>query len=171
VVIFLMAAPVFSIPAPWVKLMPMIRQFRPEDAQCCSDLIQDCLRNDGDLQPQVRKRLLLSESAEAMRRRASLFYLAVCESADRIFGVAGLDMNELRLLYVSPEQQGRGYGSALLSHLEAMVPPALFADIFVYSVVSAAGFYRARGYRANGLCRFDLNGVYLETIFMTKPAR
>lgn len=149
----------------------MIRQFRPEDAQCCSDLIQACLRNDEDLQPLVRERLLLSESVEAMRRRATLFYLAVCESANRIVGVAGLDMNEVRLLYIIPEHQGRGYGSALLSHLEAMVPPALFADIFVYSVISAEGFYRARGYRAKGLCSFDLNGVYLETIFMTKPSR
>ncbi len=115
--------------------------------------------------------MLRAESPDAMIRRASLFYLAVHDSAESIQGVAGLDMNEVRLLYVSPDHQGRGIGSALLAHLESMVPPSLFADVFVYSTFAAVDFYRAHGFAACGEFAFDFDGEQLTTVFMTKSIR
>jgi GNAT superfamily N-acetyltransferase len=83
--------------------------------------------------------------------------------------VGGLDLNELRLLYVRPSHQGKGIGSALLSHLESMVPAALFADIFVYSTLASVDFYRARGFSIRGEYAFEVGPDQLTTVFMTKP--
>jgi hypothetical protein len=56
----------------------------------------------------------------------------------------------------------------LLGHLEALVPPALFADIFVYSAPGAAGFYQAHGFRSRGKHAFNVGDYVVPTIFMTK---
>jgi GNAT superfamily N-acetyltransferase len=103
-----------------------------------------------------------------MLKRAGLFYVAVYESVGGVLGCGGLDLNELRLLHVAPGQQGRGIGTALLAHLEGMVPPVLFADIFVYASLSAKGFYRSRGYHEGGEYSFACDGESIRTIFMTK---
>lgn len=147
----------------------MIRQFRTEDAEACCGLIRTCIHFDMEMSPALRQELLRAESSQSMRERGGLFYIAVWEIDGMIAGLGGLDMNEIRLLYVSPAQQRRGIGRAILEHLEAMVPPALFKEVFVYAAASAAGFYRSRGYAPRGEHHFDLGGQILPTIFMTKP--
>jgi predicted N-acetyltransferase YhbS len=147
----------------------MIRQFQPADAEACCEVIHSCLALDTQISRTLYDALRTRETPQAMRKRSNLFYLAVCEADSSVIGVAGLDMNEVRLLYVSPENQSRGIGGALLDHLEMLVPSSLFADIFVYSTPSAARFYRSRGFKAAGEYSFDLNGEQLQTIFMRKP--
>jgi N-acetylglutamate synthase-like GNAT family acetyltransferase len=147
----------------------MIRQFQPADADACCELIHSCLALDSQISRTLYNVLRTRETPQAMWKRSTLFYLAVCEADSSVIGVAGLDMNEVRLLYVSPENQNQGIGGALLDHLEMLVPSSLFADIFVYSTPSAARFYRGRGFRAAGEYSFDLSGEQLLTIFMRKP--
>jgi hypothetical protein len=148
----------------------MIRQYRPEDAASCCQLICACLENDPSLSGSLREKMRSLETPQSMNERSKLFYIAVYESENRISGIAGLDMNEIRLLYVAPEQQRRGIGRALLDHLKPMAPPALFTDIFVYSTVQAAGFYKACGFVEKGLFCFDLSGEVLPAVFMTLSA-
>jgi GNAT superfamily N-acetyltransferase len=149
----------------------MIRQFQPADADSCCKLVHACLALDPQLSRTLYNTLRNLESPQAMRRRSTLFYMAVYESHDGITGVAGLDMNEVRLLYVSPEHHSQGIGGILLHHLETMVPSSAFADIFVYSTPSATGFYSRRGFKGMGEYSFDLNGEQLKTIFMIKLLR
>lgn len=149
----------------------MIRQFMPEDAEACCRLVHKCLASDPQLSSSLSDGLRTLETPQAMRKRSTLFYIAVYESQSEVVGVAGLDLNEVRLLYVSPGHQSQGIGEALLAHLESMVPPSVFADIFVYAVPSAADFYSHRGFKEMGECSFDLNGEPFRTIFMTKPLR
>ena len=106
----------------------------------------------------------------ALAEVSGLYYLAVYELGAQIVGLCGLDLNEIRLLYVSPLYHRRGIGSALLEHIESMVPAALFSDIFVYSASSAQSFYQARGFRNGGELTLELNGIAVPTVFMTKPA-
>jgi len=147
----------------------MIRQFRPSDAEACCELIRNCIRHDPEIPADLRESLLRAESPRSIEERARLFYIAVWEAGGEVAGVGGLDMNEIRLLYVSPSHQRRGIGRAILEHLEALVPSALFKDVFVYAAVSASSFYEARGFLPRGQHGFDIGGQLLTTIFMTKP--
>jgi hypothetical protein len=99
--------------------------------------------------------------------RSRLFYMAVYESHGRISGLVGLDLNEIRLLFVSPGSRRQGIGRALLEHVKSMVPPVFFTDIFVYSSIQAVGFYQGCGFKERGSCSFDLRGESLPTVFMT----
>jgi ribosomal protein S18 acetylase RimI-like enzyme len=146
----------------------MIRQFRAGDADTCSRLVRDCLEHDITLDVDLRRHLLGLESPQAMQQRAALFYVAVFETELGVAGLGGVDMNEIRLLYVSPGAQRQGIGRAVLRHLEEMVPAALFPDIFVYSVPSAVGFYQAHGYRSGGEHIIDVGSHRLATVFMRK---
>jgi N-acetylglutamate synthase-like GNAT family acetyltransferase len=146
----------------------MIRQFQADDADACSNIIRTCIRADPGLSETLREKMEKSETRDAMIERARMYYVAVYESDGGIAGVGALDMNEIRILYVSPEHQRRGIGRNLLVHLESMVPPAVFSDIFVYSSPPSAGFYETLGFRNRGQHLFVVEGEQLATVFMTK---
>jgi GNAT superfamily N-acetyltransferase len=149
----------------------MIRQFRSDDAETCCELLRACIQHDPEIPGSLRQALLQAESPQSMQERGSLFYIAVWETEGEVAGLGGLDMNEIRLLFVSPAHQRRGIGRAILEHLEALVPPALFKDVFVYAAVSASSFYQTCGYSPRGEHSFDIGGQLLPTIFMTKRLR
>jgi N-acetylglutamate synthase-like GNAT family acetyltransferase len=149
----------------------MIRQFRFEDARACSALIHACLAKDPSLSPGLREKLLISETPQAMEERSRLFYVVVDESEEGILGIAGLDMNEIRLLCVAPEQRRKGIGRALLAHIQKMVPGILFPDIFVYSSMEGRSFYRACGFVEKGPVDFAIDGEQLRTVFMVLRLR
>jgi GNAT superfamily N-acetyltransferase len=147
----------------------MIRPFQPEDASACCRIIHACLEADASYPSGLRAKIRAGETAQSMRERAALFYIAVYEEENRILGFAGLDMNEVRLLYVAPNSQHRGIGRSLFEHIKAMVPVAVFLEIFVYSTIGASGFYRACGFKDKGPFVFDLGSESLPTVFMTLP--
>ena len=147
----------------------MIRQFRPEDASSGCELIQACLADDPSYSTTLREKFRSSETPQSIIDRARLFYIAVYELEGRILGLAGLEMNEIRLLYVAPEFQKRGIGRQLFEHLRDMIPGTLFADIFVYSSEQAAGFYRACGFIDKGPFTLHFDNEPLRTIFMAYP--
>lgn len=146
----------------------MIRQFDKRDAGACARVVQACVEADPNLPPELRTRIFATITESAMQEKASLFYLAVAEIDEGVVGLGGVDMNEIRLLYVFPGLQGQGIGRALLEHLESMVPPALFRDIFLYSTRFAEGFYRSRGYVSEGECLHDILGEPMLSVFMRK---
>jgi len=149
-------------------LIGKCRQFRPEDAPSCSEILRANAGIDASAPPELRKAMLAAEVPDLMLDRAALYYVAVCESDLGVVGVGGLDLNEIRFLAVSPSCQRLGIGRLLLEHLEAMVPPALFKDVFVYASPDAEGFYRACGYRAGGGETLEVHGHLVPTIFMTR---
>jgi GNAT superfamily N-acetyltransferase len=147
----------------------MIRQFRPEDSIACCSLIQECLANDSSLSSGLREILQNSETPQGMEERARLFFVAVFESEGRILGIAGLELNEIRLLFVSPEHRRSGIGRALVEYIKSLVPNMLFSDIFVYSSIQGREFYGACGFKEKGPVIFDIGGEQLHTVFMAFP--
>jgi GNAT superfamily N-acetyltransferase len=145
----------------------MIRQFQSRDARPCCRLIHVCLESDASLAPALRQKIRCMETPQSMIERARLYYIAIFEDENRVVGVAGLDMNEIRLLCVLPDRQRAGIGRALIDHIKAMVPGTLFSDIFVYSSLQAVGFYKACGFAEKGPCGIDIGGETLPTVFMS----
>jgi N-acetylglutamate synthase-like GNAT family acetyltransferase len=149
----------------------MIRQFRSDDATPCNKLIQDCLKSDPFLPPSLSNNLQDSESARMMSERAQLFYVAVFDQESEILGVAGLDLNEIRLMYVSPQRRRAGIGKALFHHLAEMTPASFFSEIFVYSSPAAVGFYKSLGFTEKGPAAFEIGGELMPTVFMVYPTK
>jgi N-acetylglutamate synthase-like GNAT family acetyltransferase len=151
----------------WRLATTMIRQFKVEDASPCCDLIRACVQEDTSLPESVRARILASETPQSVIERASLYYVAVYEWERRIIGLAGLDLNEVRLLFVSPARRRAGIGRALIEHLKAMVPGAFFTDIFVYASTQSVEFYKSCGFIKRGPVEVDVGKGKLDTVFMT----
>ncbi len=149
----------------------MIRPFQPDDAEACTAIIRACILEDAALSPQLREKLLELETPAAMVERAQLYYLVVHESEGSISGLGGLDLNEIRILFVSSGHRHGGIGRALVEHFETMVPPTFFKDIFVYSMAGSTGFYRAIGFQERGPAVFLVGGIPMETVFMTRLVR
>ncbi|HTY63967.1 MAG TPA: GNAT family N-acetyltransferase [Acidobacteriota bacterium] len=147
----------------------MIRPFQPEDASACFRIIRACLQADASYPPALQSKFGNREASWSISECARLFYVAVYEDESRILGFAGLDLNEIRLLYIDPVYQRRGIGRRLFEHLKEMVPGTLFPELFVYSTLGAVGFYESCGFKNKGPFVFDAGGIPLPTVFMSLP--
>ncbi len=121
------------------------------------------------MSPGLLKKLRKAETPQSMEERARLFYVAVYEDTQRILGIVGLDLNEIRILCVAPGYQRSGIGRALLDHIRPMVPKALFPDVFVYSSPEGKEFYKALGFLEKGPVEFSIDGEQMPAIFMILP--
>jgi GNAT superfamily N-acetyltransferase len=146
----------------------LIRQFQSQDAVVCCQIVRSCAELDPQMPPAGKLEILRTETPELMCERASCFYVAVLVSGDEVTAIGGVELNEVRLLYVSPAWWRQGMGRSLLTHLESWVPPALFSDIFVYATPGAVQFYRAHGYQPRGEQVFVTGSGSVPTVFMTK---
>lgn len=78
-----------------------------------------------------------------------------CYSDATLVGFAG----EVEMLYLLPEHQHRGYGSALFDQVLGALTEAGFHWVIVWVLAgndAARNFYEARGFRLDGARRIDL---------------
>jgi ribosomal protein S18 acetylase RimI-like enzyme len=66
---------------------------------------------------------------------------------ERIVGLMALESSHVHQLYVEPEDQGSGVGSALLAHAKSLRPGGLSLFTFQRNA-RARAFYEAHGFRA-----------------------
>jgi GNAT superfamily N-acetyltransferase len=66
---------------------------------------------------------------------------------ERVVGVMALEGSHVDQLYVAPDEQGAGVGSALLAHAKILRPGGLSLFTFQRNA-RARAFYEARGFRA-----------------------
>jgi len=144
------------------------RQFRPEDAYACCEIVRSNLQADASISPGLRRTLLLRESPQLMIDRAACFYVAIFEGGCGTEAVGAVELNEIRFLAVAVPRQRQGVGRQLLQHLESMVPPALFRDVFAYASPGAVGFYQACGYQTGGEHILESYGEQVPTVFVSK---
>jgi len=62
------------------------------------------------------------------------------------FGTVDLDEGTVEALFVDPEWGGRGFGSALLGHLEDRLVGAGFDRVRLRAVLNTVDFYEHQGY-------------------------
>lgn len=69
----------------------------------------------------------------------------VAEVENKVLGCIMLDVNEIKGLYIHPQQQHQGLGRALLKALESNVKNE---TLILYSSITAYGFYKSMGYES-----------------------
>ncbi|WP_242176550.1 MULTISPECIES: GNAT family N-acetyltransferase [unclassified Pseudomonas] len=74
------------------------------------------------------------------------FYLGWVNGEPVVTGMLDPDNNEVGALFVLPAFTGRGYGKAMLDHLENIARELAIETVVLDSTLNAASFYRACGY-------------------------
>ncbi|MGB3122668.1 MAG: GNAT family N-acetyltransferase [Pseudomonas sp.] len=77
---------------------------------------------------------------------AKPFYLGWVNGEPVATGMFDLDNNEIGALFVLPDFTGRGYGKAMLEHLEQVARDLAIEEVVLDATLNAARFYRLCGY-------------------------
>lgn len=99
--------------------------------------------------------------AEKLRQETFL----AAEGGGALLGFGALEGAYLDLLYVLPDCQGRGVGSALCGFLEHLCPET---RITVHASRTARPFFEAQGYRLVRSQQVERRGVMLENFVLEK---
>lgn len=99
--------------------------------------------------------------AEKLRQETFL----AAEGGGALLGFGALEGAYLDLLYVLPDCQGRGVGSALCGFLEHLCPES---RITVHASRTARPFFEAQGYRLVRSQQVERPGVMLENFVLEK---
>lgn len=147
-----------------------IRRFRPEDAAETAKMIARTLKisNSRDYPKEYIDANIVSHSPAVLTERAKEGHMyVVCEDL-RIIGcgaVAGywgsITESILLTVFVLPEYQGKGIGSAIIRTLEQDEYFLRAKRIEVPASITAVEFYRKMGYNyKNGIASVDDEQVY-----------
>lgn len=99
--------------------------------------------------------------AEKLRQETFL----AAEGGGVLLGFGALEGAYLDLLYVLPDCQGRGVGSALCGFLEHLCPES---RITVHASRTARPFFEAQGYRLVRSQQVERRGIMLENFVLEK---
>lgn len=112
---------------------------------------QECALRDAVL----RRPLGLSLYDEDLDKEKDQLHFGLFDAQGRLCGcvvaIPGSDCQaKIRQMAVAPDCRGRGYGSRIISELEAYLASCGFTHAYLHARVSAVGFYRKQGYSVMG---------------------
>ncbi|MFX1537382.1 MAG: GNAT family N-acetyltransferase [Promethearchaeota archaeon] len=152
-----------------MTLQPIMRLFRPKDAEDCSFLMQDHFLNHAENLPlESRQNIAQARNKDYIQQIAKDRTIVVAIEKDKIVGMGALKENEIRHMYVLADFQYKGIGSAILRFLENEAKKKGLNSIFVYSVFYAEKFYQKHGFKVIKKDIIERQGSSLEAILMKK---
>ena len=127
-----------------------VRLATPEDAAALSSLVLRTLHevNTKDYGPALIAALAKDWTVDGMlaKMRDRTTYVAIHD--DAIIGTAGFDGEQIRSVFVRPDQHKIGVGSLLVRTVETLALKQGLNRLSVLSSITAEGFYRRLGYSA-----------------------
>ena len=149
--------------------MPTARIARPEDAEVAVRVLRRSITElcvpDHHNDPTTLKKWLENKTIENFHSWLAVKsnLCVVTESDGEVNGVGLVNREgEIQLCYVTPESQGRGFGSAILAALEDQARAWGVHKLHLGSTISARPFYERHGYISLGesTCGFGLSRCY-----------
>ena len=147
-----------------------IRRFREQDAQAVSDLIITTIRisNTRDYPSELMEELIKTQDPEHVLQKASWTHFYVAEEAGVIIGCGAIgpywgkeDESSLFTIFVHPDHQGKGIGTAIVKTLEQDEFALRAKRIEIPASVTGLPFYRKMGYDfKNGCAELDEERLY-----------
>ena len=149
-----------------------IKRATPEDANAAFDIRREAIRRQC-IGAYTAEQMALWTRGSADDGYSTLmekpFYLGWVNDEPVATGMLDLDNNEVGALFVLPQFTGRGYGKAMLDHLEALARELELAEVVLDATLNAASFYRACGYVGEQPAIYHSpSGLELACIPMTK---
>lgn len=149
-----------------------IKRATPGDAQVAFDIRLQAIRSQC-IGAYTREQMLLWTRGRAEDGYSALmgkpFYLGWLNGEAVVTGMLDPDNHEVGALFVLPECTGRGYGKAMLDHLETVAREMAIETVVLDATLNAASFYRACGYVGDEQAFYHSpSGLTLACIPMTK---
>ncbi|AUG08403.1 GNAT family N-acetyltransferase [Pseudomonas sp. S09G 359] len=149
-----------------------IKRATPDDAHAAFEIRREAIRGQcigayTAEQMQLWTRGKAEDGYSALMEKP--FYLGWVNGEPVATGMLDLDNNEVGALFVRPGFTGRGYGKAMLDHLEKVARELAIDAVVLDATLNAASFYRACGYVGDEQAVYHSpSGLALACIAMTK---
>ncbi|QHF45415.1 GNAT family N-acetyltransferase [Pseudomonas sp. S35] len=129
--------------------MLKIKRATPNDANAAFDIRREAIRSQC-IGAYTAEQMALWTRGKAEDGYSALmekpFYLGWIDDKPVATGMLDLDNREVGALFVLPQFTGRGYGKAMLDHLEDVARAREIGEVVLDATLNAASFYRACGY-------------------------
>lgn len=108
--------------------------------------------------------------ADDFKRSAAEYHRFVAIEDGKILGYGDWrpSTNEFAGIYISPDAQGRGVGSALFDAIEADAREAGAPRLWANATKNAQGFYEAHGFMEEGEGYYEAGEFKIRTLMMGK---
>ncbi|WP_448651875.1 GNAT family N-acetyltransferase [Pseudomonas fluorescens] len=129
--------------------MLSIKRATHDDAHTAFDIRRDAIRSQCIGAYTAEQMALWTRGAAEDGYSALMdkpFYLGRVNGEPVVTGMLDPDNNEVGALFVLPAFTGRGYGKAMLDHLENVARALAIETVVLDATLNAASFYRACGY-------------------------
>lgn len=147
-----------------------VRRFEPDDAEKISHLIVQNLQQVliQDYPHEAIEVLMPFFTPEKLIEDSRQQFVLVGIVGHNLVGVASLDHDRVRNVFVDITRQRQGIGKKLMAAIEAYAQAQQLKKIYLMAATSARGFYEKLGYKIVKHIDRDLNGIPILEIQMEK---
>jgi GNAT superfamily N-acetyltransferase len=130
--------------------MALIRHYQSSDAARCCEIILGCLPQLDGLNAAARELLQSKLIPDRLDAELTGLHAVVYEENGEVLGLAALDGDEAKRLYVDPAAQRRGIGRRLLEDIEREARVRGVTVLRGEASPSATPFHKSMGFTVEG---------------------